>query len=228
MKKVIIAIDGFSSSGKSTLAKQLARELNYQYVDSGAFYRAVTFYFLRNGIDWKNESELMEALKKVQLDFKYDNDLGVCQTQLNGKDIESEIRSLEVSKAASEVSAISDVREFVTAQLRKLANEKSIVMDGRDIGTVVFPDADMKIYMVADPKIRSERRFKEMKNRGDDVTETQIEKNLSGRDHLDTTRTAAPLKKAEDAIELDNSNMSEQQQLNFVLDVVKGKLNSTE
>jgi cytidylate kinase len=228
MKHVVIAIDGFSSSGKSTLAKHLAKKLDYQYVDSGAFYRAVTYFLLRNNVDWNKEQPLNEALRKVQLGFRFDLQTGICETLLNGINVESEIRSLEVSKAASEVSAIPSAREFVTSQLRKFAEGKNIVMDGRDIGTVVFPNADLKIYMIADPKIRSERRFREMRNRGDEVTETQIEKNLSGRDLLDTTRSTAPLKKAENAIELDNTNLNEEQQLNFVLDLFKKKFNSTE
>jgi len=221
----IIAIDGVASSGKSTLAKQLANSLNFEYIDSGAFYRAVTFFLNKEKIDWTNEQNLKSTLAKVHLDFHCDKKINKCSTFLNGIDIESEIRTLKVSKEASEVSAIPAVREFVTDQLRQLAAKKNVVMDGRDIGTVVFPNAELKIFLVASQEIRSKRRLKELQQRGEKATETQIEKNLSGRDLRDKTRSAAPLRKADDAIELDNSNMSEQEQLNFALGLAKRKLN---
>jgi cytidylate kinase len=212
-QNVVIAIDGPSSSGKSTLAKQMAKALNFHYVDSGAFYRATTWYFIQQGLDWNNASILGQALETIHLDFAFETETGQCLMLLNGKNVEPEIRSLAVSKSASEVSAIAGVRKFVTAQLRRMAENKNVVMDGRDIGTVVFPGADLKIYLVADPAKRSERRFLELKEKGNDVTESQIAQNLSGRDLLDTTRTAAPLKMAADARMLDNSFLNPEQQL---------------
>ncbi|MFI5134269.1 MAG: (d)CMP kinase [Chitinophagales bacterium] len=223
----LIAIDGVASSGKSTLAKQLANAVHFEYIDSGAFYRAVTYFFISRNLNWNKEEIVKATLPNIHLDFHYDEKTDKCSTFLNRKDIESEIRTLEVSKGASEMSAIPSVREFVTNQLRKLAVNKNVVMDGRDIGTVVFPNAELKIFLVASAQTRSERRLKELHQRGENVTKTQIEKNLSGRDLRDSTRSAAPLKKAEDAIELDNTKMSEAEQLNFVLQLVKKKFDSS-
>jgi cytidylate kinase len=221
---IIIAIDGYSSSGKSTLAKQLSHALHFDYVDSGAFYRAVTFYFLKEKLNWNEDDQVKEALSNITIDFHFDPVANECRTRLNGEDVEREIRSLEVSNAASSVSAVPRVREFVTRQLRSLAGKRNLIMDGRDIGTVVFPHADLKIFMVADPKVRSERRFKEMKGKGSDVSESQIEENLSGRDELDTTRPTAPLKQADDAVVLDNSGMTRAGQFDFALQLVNERL----
>ncbi len=221
---IIIAIDGYSSSGKSTLAKQLAKALRFEYVDSGAYYRAVTYYFLKEELDWSDLNQVSRALQNIRVDFHFDAESNECQTWLNGTDVEKEIRLLEVSNTASKVSAVPAVREFVTEQLRNLAKEKNLIMDGRDIGTVVFPHADLKIFMIADPKVRSERRYKEMKGKGSDVSESQIEKNLSGRDELDTTRPTAPLKQADDAVVLDNSTMTRAEQFNFALQLVNERL----
>jgi cytidylate kinase len=221
---IIIAIDGYSSSGKSTLAKQLAKALGFEYVDSGAYYRAVTYYFLHEGLDWNDVNQVNRALQKIRVGFHFDAASNECQTWLNGSDVERDIRLLEVSNAASEVSAVPAVRTFVTEQLRNLAKEKNLIMDGRDIGTVVFPQADLKIFMIADPKVRSERRYMEMKGQGSDVSESQIEKNLSGRDQLDTTRTTAPLKQADDAVVLDNSTMTRAEQFHFALQLVNERL----
>lgn len=224
MPPYIIAIDGYSSSGKSTLAKQLAKALHFDYVDSGAFYRGVTSYFLKNQVDWNDEASVDRALQELRISFHYDAEGDVTQTVLNGENVEQEIRSLEVSNAASKVSALPAVRNFVTNQLRHCADGKNLIMDGRDIGTVVFPDAALKIFMIADPKVRSGRRYNEMKRKGTDVLESQIESNLSSRDQLDTSRSMAPLKQADDAVVLDNSSLTREEQLKFALQLVSEKL----
>jgi cytidylate kinase len=212
---IIIAIDGLSSSGKSSLAKQLAAEFNFKFVDSGAYYRAVTLYLVKNKIQFMNPEHLSEALQAIQISFQYDILKKQSTTLLNNQSVDDEIRDFDVSQMVSLVSAIAEVRAFVSDQLRNLKNENGIVMDGRDIGTVVFPNAQLKFYITADEKVRSERRFIEMKNKGINVTEDQILKNLSGRDLLDSTRVTAPLKKAEDAIVIDNTllNLDEQFQI---------------
>mgnify|MGYP003537607681 CR=1 FL=1 len=224
MQSIIIAIDGPSSSGKSTLAKQLAATLKYNYVDSGAFYRAATLYFHELGIDLQQHQQLIAALKDIHISNSYNPSTDKWQTFLNGRNVESEIRGITISNLVSEVSAIPEVRSFIVSKLRRYGNEKGIVMDGRDIGTVVFPDAELKIYMTADEKVRSERRFRELKSKGVEVTESQISENLAGRDLLDKTRIMAPLRKADDAIVLDNTNLTEQQQLEQVLKLARLKI----
>lgn len=221
---IIIAIDGFASSGKSTLSKQLAAALHYNYIDSGAFYRAITLYFLKNNIDWKKKESLMSALQKIKLNFEYDVTLNQTKTFLNGENVESEIRSISVSESVSEISTIPEVRNFISEKLREYGKDKRLVMDGRDIGTIVFPNAELKIYMTADQKTRSERRFNEMTNKGVQITEDRIIQNLSGRDLLDSTRSFAPLKKADDAIILDNTNLSMEEQFSVVLKLAKEKI----
>jgi CMP/dCMP kinase len=217
MKKIIITIDGFSSCGKSTLAKQLAKELNYVYIDSGAMYRAVTLYFLRNHIDWTEQGEVEEALKNIHLEFIYNAQSGQSEMHLNGENVEYVIRDLVVAEKVSEISSIKEVREFAVAAQRKMGVEKGIVMDGRDIGTTVFPNAELKIFMKADSAIRVERRFKEMFAKNPNVSIEEVKNNLEMRDYIDSNRKISPLRKAEDAIELDNTNLTEEKQLQFAL-----------
>lgn len=217
MQPIIIAIDGPSSSGKSTIAKYLASVLRYRYIDSGAFYRAITVYFHRHKTDVSQIGNVKTALQAINIDFEFDFQTGESKTLLNGENVEPIIRGIEISNLVSEVSAIPEVRSFVVSKLREYGKHKAIVMDGRDIGTVVFPDAALKIYMTADEKVRSERRFKEMKKKGADVTESQITKNLSGRDLLDSTRPSDPLKKAGDAVEFDNTRLSKEESFEQML-----------
>lgn len=215
-KNIVVAIDGYSSCGKSTLAKALAKKLHFVYIDSGAMYRAVTVYFLRNNTDLTNEREVEKALDSIHLNF-HSRDYQTHIT-LNDEDISEEIRQMAVSEMVSEVSAIKAVRIEMVKQQQRLGRSKNIVMDGRDIGTVVFPDADIKLFMTADPKIRAERRYKELIEKGDNVTLEEIFNNLAHRDYLDTTREESPLTRAEDAIILDNTSINEEQQLEFALE----------
>jgi len=212
----IIAIDGFSSCGKSTVAKALAKKLKFVFIDSGAMYRAVTLYFLREGIDMKDDKAIAEALKNIHIDFIPNVDK--TEIHLNDEDISDEIRQMYISDMVSEVSTIKAVRQAMVKQQQKLGRRRNIVMDGRDIGTTVFPDADMKIFMTADPQVRANRRYLELTNKGEQVTIDEIVKNLAHRDHIDSTREESPLRKAEDAIVLDNSYMSQEDQLTFVID----------
>lgn len=213
---VIIAIDGYSSCGKSTLAKALAGRLGYVYVDSGAMYRAVTLYVLRNDIDIANPAQLADALAQIQIDFHDAG--GQAQVLLNGEDVSAEIREMPVSEYVSEVSAIAAVRKSMVAQQQALGKRRNLVMDGRDIGTQVFPNADLKIFMTADPLVRARRRFLELQLKGVEATFEEVMENLSHRDRIDTTREESPLTQAEDAILLDNTHFDEEQQLQFVLD----------
>ncbi|HUM47742.1 MAG TPA: (d)CMP kinase [Chitinophagales bacterium] len=224
MHPIIIAIDGPSSSGKSTLAKLLAAALNYRYIDSGAFYRATTVYFYENRIDLSSQPEILNALAHIQLQFEHDIKHNESHIYLNGKSVESEIRGITISNLVSGVSTLPEVRKFIVAKLRDYGTKKGVVMDGRDIGTVVFPEAELKIYMTADEKVRSERRYLEMKNKGLEVTQSQITKNLYGRDLLDSTRVTAPLKKADDAIVVDNTLLSEKEQFEHVLALAHEKI----
>jgi cytidylate kinase len=218
-KNIVIAIDGYSSCGKSTLAKALAKELHFVYIDSGAMYRAVTLYFLRHKIDFNNEAQVAEALHNIHLNFQ-SRDYQTHIT-LNDKEVSEEIRSMEISEQVSEVSAIKAVRHEMVKQQQRMGQSKNIVMDGRDIGTTVFPDATLKIFMTADPKIRAERRFKEMQAKGSDITLEEVFENLAHRDFLDTTREESPLTRAEDAIILDNTELTPEEQLQFALDKVQ-------
>jgi len=206
---VIIAIDGHSSCGKSTLAKSLATELNYTYLDTGAMYRAVTLYFLENNVDYKNVAEVEEALNKILISFDSNSN----HTLLNNKDVEEEIRGKLVSDHVSPVSTISEVRAALVKQQRIFGQSKNIIMDGRDIGTVVFPDAKLKLFVTADLKTRTIRRFEEMKRRGIAVSQAEVEENLVNRDRIDSTRADSPLSKASDAVLIDNSNLSREEQL---------------
>ncbi|MCI0922111.1 (d)CMP kinase [Sphingobacterium rhinopitheci] len=211
----IVAIDGFSSCGKSTVAKALAKELNFVFVDSGAMYRAVTLYFLRNRIDLKNKFDILNALAEIHIDLIPSTTH--TQILLNNEDVSDEIRQMEVSSNVSEVSTIKEVRQAMVAQQQRLGSHRNIVMDGRDIGTTVFPDADLKIFMTASPSVRAERRFAELTAKGEEVTMEEIQQNLSHRDHIDSTREESPLRQADDAIVLDNSELSQEEQLKFVL-----------
>ena len=219
--KIIIAIDGFAGCGKSTLAKQLAEELQYLFLDTGAMYRAVTLYLLENEVDWKNGNALGEALEKIKIDFQFDAADNKYFTLLNGKNVEEEIRGIEVSNKVSEVAAVSAVRKFLVKQQQEIGKQKGIVMDGRDIGTVVFPNAELKIFVTAKMEVRVQRRLLELQSNGIMVSEDDIRNNLIKRDREETTRTDSPLKKAEDAIELDNSELSMEEQLHWALAKVR-------
>jgi cytidylate kinase len=223
-KKIIIAIDGFSSTGKSTLAKELAKHLGYVYVDTGAMYRAVAFFAMQNGFigkDFFDIKSLIKSLPSIKLVFKFNPDLGFAEMYLNDVNVEKEIRTIEVSSYVSKVAEISEVRSKLVEQQQEMGKNKGIVMDGRDIGTIVFPDADLKIFMTASPMTRAERRFKELQKKGDDVTFDEVLKNVEERDYIDTHRDDSPLVKANDAIEFDNSYISKQEQFEKVLKLVK-------
>lgn len=217
MKKIIITIDGWSSCGKSTLAKQLARELNYKYVDSGAMYRAITLYFLRNHVDWTNSEEVIKALDDISLDFIFNPKSGNSEIYLNGENVEYVIRDLVVAEKVSDVAAIREVREYAVAQQQKMGRQRGIVMDGRDIGTVVFPDAELKIFMTADNKVRVERRFQELFDKNPNITIDEVKNNLELRDYIDSHREVSPLRKADDAVVLDNTNLTEKEQFQKAL-----------
>lgn len=223
-KKIIITIDGWSSCGKSTLAKQLAGELSYTYIDSGAMYRAITLYFLRNHIDWTKHRQVEDALRNITLEFRPNHKNGQTEIYLNEENVEYVIRDLVVAEKVSEVAAIKEVRGFAVAQQQMMGRDKAIVMDGRDIGTVVFPTAALKIFMTADNAIRVERRFKELYDKNPNVTIEEVKANLEMRDYIDSHREVSPLRKATDAIELDNSNIGIREQLELVKQWVKEKL----
>ncbi len=222
-KRIVIAIDGHSSCGKSTVAKELARKLGYIYIDSGAMYRVVTLYALRNGLI-KNQlpdvEQLVAGLKNIQITFKWDEESGRNTTFLNDENVEEEIRQLAVSENVSPVSTIAEVRAEMVKQQRENGKNKGIVMDGRDIGTVVFPDAELKIFMTASPEIRAQRRFDELKAKGLTVYFDEILKNVKERDLIDSTREVSPLRKADDAVVLDNSYLTREEQLEWVVNRV--------
>lgn len=224
MKKIIIAIDGFSSCGKSTLAKQMAKELNYVFIDTGAMYRAIALYFFRNNIDLSNENAVTEALRHVQLAFEYNAAKGTSDILLNNENVEALIRDMHISQIVSTISANKQVREFGVAQQQKMGEQKGIVMDGRDIGTTVFPNAELKIFVTANVDVRVQRRFAELAAKGDTVTRDEIRENLLSRDHIDSTRTFSPLRKADDAIVLDNSNITREEQLTIALKWAKEQI----
>lgn len=225
-KKIIITIDGWSSCGKSTLAKQLAKELDYVYIDSGAMYRAITLYFLRNHIDWTKLKQVDEALQNIVLQFEYNTKSKQSEIHLNNENVEYVIRDLVIAEKVSDVAAIKPVRAFAVEQQRQMGKHKGIVMDGRDIGTVVFPKAELKIFMTADETIRVERRFKELFDKNPNITLEEVRNNLEMRDYIDSHREASPLRKADDAIVLDNSNLTEKQQLDIALKWAEGKINT--
>lgn len=224
MRKIIVAIDGFSACGKSTTAKALAKKLGYGFIDSGAMYRAVTLYFQENHITITNLREVKEALPKIDISFRYNVKKNRNEAVLNGVSVEDEIRTLEVTSQVSEVSAIAEVREKLVALQRKMGKEKGIVMDGRDIGTNVFPNAELKIFMTASPEIRIGRRQKELLEKGDLVSFDEVRESIEKRDLIDTTRKENPLKKADDAWTLDNTELTMDEQVNVVLRWVDEKL----
>ncbi len=221
LPKIIITIDGYSSCGKSTLAKQLAKKIGYIYVDSGAMYRAITLYFLRNNVDWSNEKEIRKELKNISLEFILNEHSDQSEIYLNGENVEYIIRDLLVAEKVSEVAALKDVRTFAVSAQQKMGINKGIIMDGRDIGTTVFPDAEVKIFMVADEAVRVERRFAEMFDKNPNISLDEIKSNITMRDYIDSNREVSPLRKADDAIELDNTNLTEKEQLDFALKLVK-------
>jgi len=221
MKKIIITIDGWSSCGKSTLAKRMAAHLGYVYVDSGAMYRAITLFFLRNHIDWTDKKEVKEALKSINLEFVFNPGSESSEMHLNGENVEYVIRDLVIAEKVSDVAAIKEVREFAVEQQQKMGAKKGIVMDGRDIGTVVFPDAELKIFMTADNAIRVQRRFKELFDKNPNITIEEVKNNLELRDFIDSNREVSPLMKAKDAYELDNTNLTEDEQFRMALGWVK-------
>lgn len=226
MRQIIIAIDGYSSTGKSTVAKQLADWLEYVYVDTGAMYRAVTLFAMRNDMiaDGEvNTAKLITSLPTIQLEF-IKNSAGKAEIHLNGENVEKHIRHIDVSQYVSPVATISEVRRKLVEQQQKMGEGKGVVMDGRDIGTIVFPDAELKIFMTATAQQRAERRYKELVARGDDVTYQDVLKNVQQRDHIDTTRKDSPLRKAEDAIEIDNSEMNLEDQFHTILQLAKDRI----
>lgn len=222
-KKIIITIDGWSSCGKSTLAKQLAKKLGYVYVDSGAMYRAITLYFLRNHIDWTDKKEVHAALKEIHLDFHFNEKNETSEIYLNDENVEYVIRDLVIAEKVSDVAAIKEVRSFAVAQQQKMGEKKGIVMDGRDIGTVVFPKAELKIFMTADNAVRVERRFKELYEKNPNITIEEVKNNIEMRDYIDSHRAVSPLRKADDAIVLDNTSLTEVEQFQKALSWAKEK-----
>ncbi len=222
-KKITIAIDGFSSTGKSTLAKQLAKHLGYVYVDTGAMYRAVTFFAMQSGYittDFFDKQTLINSLPSIKLHFEFNPELGFAEMYLNDVNVEKEIRTLEVSNFVSLVAEVSQVRTKLVEQQQEMGKGKGIVMDGRDIGTVVFPKAELKVFMTASSETRAQRRFEELQEKGQSVSFEDVLKNVEGRDYIDTHRDDSPLRKADDAIEIDNSYLTREEQFNAVLEMV--------
>ena len=229
MKKITIAIDGHSSCGKSTMAKDLAREVGYVYVDTGAMYRSVTLYALRNGIfkevrgengevkDVIDEEALRQQMPNIQISFKFNAETGRPDTYLNGELVEDKIRTMEVSSHVSPIATLGFVREAMVAQQQQMGKDKGVVMDGRDIGTVVFPDAELKIFVTASAEVRAQRRYDELKGKGMEADFDEILKNVQERDYIDSHREVSPLKKADDAIELDNSHMTIPEQKEWLM-----------
>lgn len=220
MEKIVITIDGWSSCGKSTLAKQMAKELGYVYIDSGAMYRAITLYFLREHIDWADTAKVNAALNNIILQFHCNESSGETEIFLNDENVEYLIRDLVIAEKVSDVAAIKEVRTFAVTAQQKMGENKGIVMDGRDIGTTVFPNAALKIFMTADISVRVERRFKEMFEKNPNITIDDVKNNLEMRDYIDSNREVSPLRKAEDAIVLDNTNISMDEQLKFALNLL--------
>ena len=224
MKKIVIAIDGFSGCGKGTTAKEVAKALGYTYIDSGAMYRAVTLHFLNRFTNLTNPKEVEQSLQTFKVEFHKDEATGHQLTFLNGLNVEKEIRTMKVSELVSEVSKIKAVRTELVAQQKRLGRHKAVVMDGRDIGTVVFPEAELKVFMTADIQIRAARRQKEILDKGQLVTLEDVVKNLTERDRIDSTRSESPLVKAEDALEIDTSYLSFEEQVKTIVDMAKQKI----
>lgn len=227
MKKITIAIDGFSSTGKSTLAKQLAAALGYVYVDTGAMYRAVAYYAMQHNLVSEthlDKAGLVAQLPNINLRFQFNPALGFAEMYLNNENVETQIRTIEVSRMVSKVAEISEVRAMLVEQQQAMGKDKGIVMDGRDIGTVVFPDAELKLFMTASSKTRAQRRFDELVEKGQHITFEEVLQNVEERDYIDTHREDSPLIKAEDAIEVDNSSLTKKEQFELVLNLVKEKM----
>ena len=221
MKKITIAIDGHSSCGKSTMAKDLAREVGYVYVDTGAMYRSVTLFALRNGLftaDGIDEEALRQRMPEIKISFKFNAETGRPDTYLNGELVEQDIRTMEVSNHVSPIATLGFVREAMVAQQQQMGKDKGVVMDGRDIGTVVFPDAELKVFVTASAEVRAQRRYDELKGKGMEADYDEILKNVQERDYIDSHREVSPLKKADDALELDNSNMTIAEQKQWLMD----------
>lgn len=223
-RKIIIAIDGYSSCGKSTLARALARRLGYVHIDSGAMYRAVTYYIMRHHVDITDPAEMAQALKKISIHLTFENDTQV--TWLNHENVEQAIREPYINEFVSNVSALSAVRTAMVAQQKRMGLEKGIVMDGRDIGTVVFPDADLKLFLVADTDVRVERRWLELKTKGIEISREEVKANLLLRDHIDSTRADSPLKQSPDATVIDTSYLNPKEQLQIALDLARSVIGS--
>ena len=224
-KKIIIAIDGFSSCGKSTLAKAMAKALEYVFVDTGAMYRAIALYFLRNNIPFNDTASIEAALHAIELRFKYNSVSQKSDMYLNGENVEQEIREMQVSQKVSEVASIAAVRDFAVSQQQSMGVDKGIVMDGRDIGTVVFPNAELKLFVTADPAIRLERRYQELLQTNPAILKEEVAANLQQRDLMDSTRAHSPLKQAEDALVLDNTNLDRAQQFELAMKWAMDKIN---
>ncbi len=221
MNKIVVTIDGWSSCGKSTLAKQLAKKLNYVYVDSGAMYRAITLYFIRNSVDITDIKEVEAALAEINLEFRFNEVSQSSEMYLNEENVEYVIRDMVIAEKVSDVAAIKEVRTFAVAAQQKMGTKKGIVMDGRDIGTVVFPKAEMKIFMTADNAVRVERRFKELYAKNPNITIEEVKNNLEMRDYIDSHREVSPLRQAKDAVVLDNTNITPEEQLKLALGWIK-------
>ena len=224
MRNITIAIDGFSSTGKSTIAKQLAKKLGYVYVDSGAMYRAVTLFAMQNGFIDENDFNVngfVAQLPNIHISFKFNPELGFAEVYLNNVNVEKEIRTLKVSSFVSKVSTIPEVRYQLVKQQQQMGKDKGVVMDGRDIGTVVFPQAELKIFMNSSAETRAKRRYYELIEKGDEVSFEDVLRNVQERDYIDSHRKDSPLKKAQDAIEIDNSNLTREQQFEKVLQLVR-------
>ena len=227
MKKITIAIDGYSSTGKSTVAKAIAKVLGYVYIDTGAMYRAVTLFAMRKGIITETaflKDKLIASLDEILLHFEYNGEKGFAEIYLNNENVEEMIRSLEVSKNVSLIAEVKEVRQKLVEQQQNFGRSKGVVMDGRDIGTVVFPFAELKIFMTASPEIRAQRRFEELQENNPDVTYAEVFENVVSRDHIDTTREDSPLKMADDAIEIDNSVLTREEQLTQILALVEDRV----
>jgi cytidylate kinase len=223
LKKITIAIDGFSSTGKSTLAKELAKTLGYVYVDTGAMYRAVAYFAMQNGYidaDFFDKETLIHSLPFIKLHFEFNPQLGFGEMYLNNVNIEAAIRTIEVSNFVSKVAEVSEVRAKLVEQQKAMGTDKGIVMDGRDIGTVVFPDAELKVFMTASPETRAQRRFDELHSKGQNVPYEDVLKNVQERDYIDTHRDDSPLRKADDAVEIDNSYLTREEQFTAVLEMI--------
>lgn len=227
--KINIAIDGYSSTGKSTVAKQLAKTLGYVYVDTGAMYRAVTWFALKNQFienQYFNSEKLIENLDKIHLEFHFNPDVGFAEMHLNGQNVEKEIRSMTVSNWVSPVAAIPEVRNFLVIQQQEMGKNKGVIMDGRDIGSVVFPDAELKIFLTADPKVRAERRLLEMQRKGDITNFESIYQNVLERDRIDSTRTASPLVKTKDAVVIDVTHINQEEQFQIIYNLALERINT--